>query len=172
MKELKPLDHRILSELMKNAKRSDREIAKELGVSQATVSRRRTFLERELIDGYTAVPKWDKLGFEILAITLVKTKQALGIEENYTTARNRGTKWLMKQPNVIMSGGCRGMSVDGFMFSVHKNYSRFDNFMAKHKRELGDTFTDVQTIIINLGGNQILKPFHLKYLAELNKKNR
>ncbi len=167
MKELKPLDYKILFELMKNARTSDRKLAKILGVSQATVSRRRAFLEKELIDGYTAIPKWDKLGYEILAITLVRTKQTLGIEEHYRTARNRGRKWLMKQPNVIMSGGCRGMRVDGFMFSVHKNYSTFDSFMAKHKRELGDTFTDVQTVIINLGGSQILKPFHLKYLAEL-----
>ena len=167
MKQLKPLDYKILFELVKNAKRSDREIAKILGVSQATVSRRRAVLEREVIDGYTAIPRWDKLGYEILAITLVKTKQTLAMEEHSKAAINKGTKWLMKQPNVIMSGGCRGMGVNSFMLSVHKNYPDFDSFMAKHKRDLADMFTDVQTVIINLGGSQILKPFHLKYLAEL-----
>ena len=166
MAPLKDIDFKILAELMKNSKMSDRKLAKILGVSQPTVTRRRARIERDLIDGYTAIPKWAKLGYEILAFTFVKTKQALGLKDKYTAAHERGTKWLMNHANVIMSGGCRGMSVNGFMISVHKSYSDFDSFMAKHKRELGDTFTDVQTVLVNLGGNQILKPLHFKYLAE------
>lgn len=166
MAKLKDIDYKILAELMKNSKMSDRKLAKILGVSQPTVTRRRARIERDLIDGYTAVPKWEELGYEILAFTFVKTKQTLGLKEKYKAAHERGTKWLMNHANVIMSGGCRGMSVNGFMISVHKSYSDFDSFMAKHKRELGDTFTDVQTVLVNLGGSQILKPLHFKYLAE------
>ena len=166
MAKLKDIDYKILAELMKNSKMSDRKLAKILGVSQPTVTRRRARIERDLIDGYTAIPKWEKLGYEILAFTFVKTKQTLGLKEKYKAAHERGTKWLMNHANVIMSGGCRGMSVNGFMISVHKSYSDFDSFMAKHKRELGDTFTDVQTVLVNLGGSQILKPLHFKYLAE------
>jgi len=166
MAPLKDIDFKILAELMKNSKMSDRKLAKILGVSQPTVTRRRARIERDLIDGYTAIPKWEKLGYEILAFTFVKTKQTLGLKEKYKAAHERGTKWLMNHANVIMSGGCRGMGVNGFMISVHKSYSDFDSFMAKHKRELGDTFTDVQTVLVNLGGSQILKPLHFKYLAE------
>ncbi|MDH5448453.1 MAG: Lrp/AsnC family transcriptional regulator [Candidatus Bathyarchaeota archaeon] len=166
MYKLKDIDYKILRELLNNSKTSDRQVAKKIGISQPTVTRRRARLERELIDGYTAIPKWEKLGYEILAITLVKTKEALGLKDSYKNAHEKGIKWLMKQPNVLMSGGCRGMGVSGFMISVHKSYSDYDSFMSKHKRELGDTFTDVQTVLVNLGGNQILKPFHLKYLAE------
>ena len=166
MAPLKDIDFKILAELMKNSKMSDRKVAKILGVSQPTVTRRRARIERDLIDGYTAIPKWEKLGYEILAFTFVKTKQTLGLKEKYKAAHERGTKWLMNHANVIMSGGCRGMNVNGFMISLHKSYSDFDSFMAKHKRELGDTFTDVQTVLVNLGGSQILKPLHFKYLAE------
>ena len=166
MAPLKDIDFKILAELMKNSKMSDRKLAKILGVSQPTVTRRRARIERDLIDGYTAIPKWEKLGYEILAFTFVKTKQTLGLKEKYKAAHERGTKWLMNHANVIMSGGCRGMNVNGFMISLHKSYSDFDSFMAKHKRELGDTFTDVQTVLVNLGGSQILKPLHFKYLAE------
>ena len=63
-------------------------------------------------------------------------------------------------------GGCRGMGVSALMMSVHKSYSDFDKFMSEHKRELGDMFTDIQTAIVNLGGSEILKPLHLKYLAD------
>jgi DNA-binding Lrp family transcriptional regulator len=166
VKKLKPLDYKILFELMKNAKRSDRQLAKLLRVSQPTVSRRRAFIERELIDGYTAVPKWKKLGYEILAITLIKTKSGLASKEKYAAVRKRGLEWLMKQPNIIMSGGCRGMGVSAFMISVHKSYSDYDEFMYRYRLELADTVDDLQTVIVNLAGRELLKPLHLKYLAE------
>jgi len=91
MMKLKPSDKKILFELMKNARRSDRKLAKILGVSQPTVSRRRVFLERELIDGYTAIPKWKKIGYEILAITLIK---AVGIfaSKEYQDIRKQGLR--------------------------------------------------------------------------------
>jgi DNA-binding Lrp family transcriptional regulator len=166
VRKLKPLDYKLLFELMKNAKRSDRQLAKLLRVSQPTVSRRRAFIEKELIDGYTAVPKWKKLGYEILAITLIKTKSGLASKEKYAAVRKRGLEWLMKQPNIIMSGGCRGMGVSAFMISVHKNYSDYDEFMYKYRLELADTVDDLQTVIVNLAGRELLKPLHLKYLAE------
>ena len=166
MRKLRELDYKLLSELMKNAKRSDRQIAKVLKSSQPTITRTRAFLEKELIDGYTIIPKWEKIGYAILAITFFKTKQALGIEEKYEAAHKKATKWLMQHPNVIMGGGCRGMGMDGFLMSVHKSYSDFDEFMFNHKRELGELVDDIQTVIVNLGGSAILKPLHFKYLAK------
>jgi len=166
VKKMKPLDRKLLFELMKNAKRSDRQLAKLLGVSQPTVSRRRAFVEKELIDGYTTVPKWEKLGYEILAITLVKSKSTLASKEQYVAVRKRGLEWLMKQPNIIMSGGCRGMGVNAFMLSVHKSYSDYDEFMYRYRLELADTVDDLQTVLVNLAGRELLKPLHLKYLAE------
>ena len=166
MAKLKDIDYKILAELMKNSKMSDRKLAKILGVSQPTVTRRRARIERDLIDGYTAIPKWEKLGYEILAFTFVKTVQTLGSKEKFEAAHKKGKEWFMKQPNVLMGAGCRGMGTNGIIISVHKNYSDLDNFLTKHKRELGDMCTDIQTVLVNLGGNQILKPLHFKYLAE------
>ena len=69
---------KLLAELMKNSKTSDRELATKLGVSQPTVSRIRAKLEREgYIKEYTLVPDFHKLGFEIMAVTLVKLKREL-----------------------------------------------------------------------------------------------
>jgi len=169
MKKLKPMDYEILYELMKNARRSDRQLAKILHTSQPTVTRKRTFLEKELIDGYTTIPRWEDLGYEIFAITLVKSKSVLGSKEKYETVRKTGMDWLMKQPNIIMGGGCRGSGVNSFMISLHKNYSDYDEFMHNYRLELGDTSDDVQTVLINLNGRELLKPLHLKYLAEAKK---
>ena len=166
MKKLTSLDFKLLFELMKGAKTSDRKIAKALGVSQPTVTRRRKLVEEELVDGYTVVPKWRKLGYEMLAITFVKSKPILGLKSNYKLAHEKGSKWLMEHPNIIMGGGCRGMGMDGFMISVHKSYSDFNRFLFEHKRYLGDQVEDVQTFLVDLGGQELLKPLHLKYLAE------
>jgi DNA-binding Lrp family transcriptional regulator len=165
MKELKPLDYELLFELMKNSRRSDRTLAKVLKTSQPTVTRRRARLEKDVIDGYTAIPKWDKLGYEILAITLVKSPLKLGSEKMMTDAVEKSTKWLEKQPNVIFGAECRGMGITGIMFSLHKNYAAFDEFLRSHRQQLGHVLEEVDTIIVNLTGKGVYRPLHLRYLA-------
>lgn len=167
MKKLRLMDYEILYELMKNARRSDRQLARILNTSQPTITRKRILLEKELIDGYTAIPKWEKLGYQIFAVTLVKSKSALGSKERYETVRKRGLNWLMNQPSIIMGGGCRGSGVNSFMISVHKNYADYDEFMHNYRLELGDTADDVQTILVNLHGRELLKPLRFRYLAEV-----
>lgn len=57
MKELKPIDYKLLFELMKDSHRSDRQLAKALGVSQPTVTRRRAMLEKNYIEGIHNYPQ-------------------------------------------------------------------------------------------------------------------
>jgi DNA-binding Lrp family transcriptional regulator len=165
MKGQSRLDLRLLWELVRNSRRSDRELAKVLGTSQPTVTRRRVFLERELIDGYTAIPKWEKLGYEIFAVTLVKIRAVIGSKAEYDVTRRKALEWLMSQKNIIMAGACRGMGVDSFMISMHKSYMDYDEFMRNHRFELGDFVEDVQSVLVNLGGKEVVKPLSLKYLA-------
>jgi len=169
MRKLKPEDYRILFELMKNARISDRKLAKLLGTSQPTVSRKRAFLEKELLEGYTAVPKWEKLGYEIFALTFFKIKSVVATKERYSAVRKKGLDWLMSQPNVIMAGSCRGMGMDAFTLSLHQSYSDYDEWCRKLRLELGDLIDDFQSVLVNLLGTELLKPLHFKYLAEANK---
>ena len=166
MTKLKDIDFEILFELMKNSKISDRELAKIVGVSQPTVSRRRARLEGEVIDSYTAIPKWYKLGYEILAVTLVKSPLKFASNEKRKNARDKAMGWLAKQPNIIMGSGCRGMGMTGIMISLHKTYSELDDFLTNHRHHLGDLLEDVQTIIVNLSGKAFYRPLNFKYLAE------
>jgi len=164
MKELKSLDYKILWELVKNSRRSDRTLARVLKSSQPTVTRKRTRLEKDFLDGYTAIPKWEKIGYEILAITLIK---AVGIfsSKEYPDIQKQGLEWLAKQPNVIMGGACEGMGMNAFIISLHKNFSDHSKFMLKLRLEMGNFIDEVQTILVDLRATQRLKPFHLKYLA-------
>jgi DNA-binding Lrp family transcriptional regulator len=165
MKELKSLDYKILWELIKNSRRSDRTLARVLKSSQPTVTRRRAGLEKDFLDGYTAIPKWEKIGYEILAITLIK---AVGIfsSKEYPDIQKQGLEWLAKQPNVIMGGACEGMGMNAFIISLHKNFSDHSKFMLKLRLEMGDFIDEVQTILVDLRATHRLKPFYLKHLAE------
>src|SRR3989337_4373880 len=66
----------LLQELVKNSKRSDRDLAKIVGVSQPTLTRMRKRVERDsYILDYTAIPNMTKLGFEITAFTFFDIDQ-------------------------------------------------------------------------------------------------
>lgn len=166
MKELKSLDYRLLAELIRNSRRSDRELAKVLNISQPTVTRRRALIEKELIDGYTTIPRWEKLGYELFAITFMKIKTSIASKEKYSETRKKGLEWVTKQPCIIMSGACRGMGVDSFMISIHKSYKDYDDFLRNNRLELGEYIEDVRSILVNLGGKEILKPLGFMHVFE------
>jgi DNA-binding Lrp family transcriptional regulator len=71
---LKPMDFQIMWELIKDSRKSDMQLAKIIGVSQPTVTRKRTNLEKGFIEGYAAIPNFDKIGFKIVAFTFVKSR--------------------------------------------------------------------------------------------------
>jgi DNA-binding Lrp family transcriptional regulator len=165
MRKPTPLDLRILSELMKNARVSDRQLAKMLDISQPTVSRKRAFLEKELIDGYTVIPKWDKLGYELLAITLIKTKPLYSQKEYSAAVNKRGFEWLRNQHNVIMGGAIQGMGFHAHLITLHKRYTDYNEFLNKLRLDMGDIIDDIQSLLVDLIAKDI-KTLHLKYLAE------
>ncbi|MFZ0965605.1 MAG: Lrp/AsnC family transcriptional regulator, partial [Candidatus Bathyarchaeia archaeon] len=60
---MKKVELNLISELMKNSRQSDRNLAKVIGVSQPTVTRIRNKLEKEgYIREYTMIPDFSKLG--------------------------------------------------------------------------------------------------------------
>lgn len=90
---MKEAELKLISELMKNSRQSDRELAKAIGVSQPTVTRMRTRLEKEgIIKEYTAIPNFARLGYQIMAVTLAKLEApatAEVVERTMEIARER-----------------------------------------------------------------------------------
>jgi DNA-binding Lrp family transcriptional regulator len=166
MKDLKSIDYKILFELMKDSKRSDRQLARVLHVSQPTITRRRTMLEKELIDGYTAIPKWEKLGYELFVFTFVNTEIVYEPKEKSEAATKKVREWMMRHPNVIVAGKGSGMGSNGFFLSIHKNYSDYEKFISEHDNALGEFTRETRHFIVSIEGLNMIKPFHLKYLAE------
>jgi DNA-binding Lrp family transcriptional regulator len=152
----------LLLELLKDSKRSDRELAKVLDVSQPTVSRMRSRLVKEgVIKEFTVIPDFTKMGYEIMAITCVKINEKMIME-----IEKKAEEYMKTQPNIIFAGGgAQGMGKNGLMISLHDSYSDFSNFLTNHMIYWGDNIDDHFSILVSLR-ERIVKPFSLKYLAE------
>ena len=150
----------LLLELLKDSKRSDREIAKVLGVSQPTVSRMRWRLEEEgWIKDFTVIPDFVKMGYEIMAIVFFKLRVTEASVE-------KAIKVTMARPNIIFASEAEGMEKNGVIISLHKSYTDFSNFLSDLKLEGGDDLQDFDALLISLKEKPV-KPLSLKYLAEL-----
>ncbi len=166
MKELKPLDYQLLFELMKDSHRSDRQLAKALGISQPTVTRRRAMLEDNTIEGYTVIPKFGQIGFEIAAFTFLKTKLNHLKGQEKQEAFNKLKEWYAKQSNVIGVLDGQGMGWDAICISLHENFTKYSEFRRTQETELSDIITETQSFQADLKPGVTIKPFHLKYLAK------
>jgi DNA-binding Lrp family transcriptional regulator len=155
---MKKRREKLLFELLKDSKRSDREIAKVLGVSQPTVSRMRQRLVKEgMIREFTVIPDFVKMGYEIMAISSVKTRNPLTVE--FVEERKN---WMMRFPNIIFLANAEGRGKNGVMISIHKNYTEYSRFVME---QLPHWAKDYDTMLISLKGI-IAKPLSLRYLAE------
>lgn len=156
---MKKIMMRLLSELLKDSKKSDREIAKILGVSQPTVSRLRSTLVKEgFIQEFTVIPALEKIGFEILAISCVKLKVTEEMVE-------RGKEWMNRYPNIIFAAAAQGFGKTGVMISLHKNYADYAKFIAENRQHWGEFMEDYDTMLVSLRG-LVVKPLSLSYLAK------
>ena len=151
---------KLLLEFMKDSKRSDREIAKVIGVSQPTITRMRQRLVKEgAIREFTIIPDFVKMGFEIMAISCFKSKVT---EESVEKA----IKVTMAKPNIIFASSSHGIGKNGVIISLHKNYTDFSKFLRDLRSEGGNDLQDYDTLLISLK-EKAVKPLSLKYLAEL-----
>ena len=87
--ELDDLDIEILRSLNDNARKSFRDIAKELQVSLTTVSNRVKAMEREgVIQGYIPVIESTKLGYDIMVVIGVKVVHGRIVETERDLAKD------------------------------------------------------------------------------------
>jgi DNA-binding Lrp family transcriptional regulator len=128
---------------MKDSRRSDRELAKAIGVSQPTVSRTIKKLQKEgIIKEYTMIPDFRKLGFEILAITFLavdKEPDSRQFERTLTTFQD-----------VLMVERGLGLKYSHVVVSLHTGYSSYVEFERRLKENDSWTVTDSASFLVNL----------------------
>lgn len=163
----KSIDLKILSELMKDAKISDRMLAKKIGVSQPTVTRRRARLERErVIKEYTFIPDFPKLGYRIMAITLFKYGTDVDLEK-MREARERGKQAAKEGPlEMVMAERGIGADYDGVTISFHQTYGDFTKFRERAKQMLPTKAYKIDSFLVNLDDDIHYRPLTFSTLAD------
>jgi len=151
---------RLLFELVKNSKRSDRDLAKILDISQPTVTRLRKTLEKEAIDQYTVIPDLSYLGFDMVAFTFARSKELVH------PLWEEGKKWAAPQPNVVFVSTGQGIDADALMVSVHKDYADFAKFYQLFRRDWSKQLQDFKIFLISIKGSVIIKHFSFNYLID------
>jgi DNA-binding Lrp family transcriptional regulator len=148
---MKDVDLRLVSELMKNSRRSDRELARALGVSQPTVSRTKARLEKEgYISEYTMIPNFNKLGYHLFALTFFSWKQGVSKNEMEEAIKFAQEKAPSVLSNVVLIERGIGLNYDSFMGSFHKDYSSYTKLISEIKKNPYLNSAKMESFIVNL----------------------
>jgi len=153
---------RLLYELIKGSRRSDRELAKALKISQPTVTRKRTRLEAErYVHEYTIVPDIAKMGFEIVAFTF------LAFTEAKSELSEKAREWGKKQPNIVYASDGEGLGMNSVIVSVHRNYASFSKLITALRQDWQPNLKDVQSFIFSTNRPELtIKSFSFRYLEQ------
>ena len=156
---------RLLLEYLKDSNRSDKQVAKVLGISQSTVSMMKNrLLEKGLVRHFSAIPDFAKMGYEIMAFSFVKFNM-----EQVTEIEEKTKEWSQSHPEIIFSSRAEGMGIDAVTVSLHKNYAEYTKFLLENKNKWRKFMAEVHYILVDLGG-AVAKPLSFKYLAEKKEK--
>ncbi len=147
---------KLLYELIKNSRRSDRDLAKVLGFSQPTITRTRRKLEDEkYVLQYTTIPDLTKIGFEIAAFTFTQ-RPPQGTDAFY--------KQLNNNPRVVFISDGNGLGGKNVVIvTLHKNYSDYANFISDIRKT--NSIQSTSSFIAPLG--VIVKHFSLSSLEKV-----
>jgi DNA-binding Lrp family transcriptional regulator len=133
---LRELKFKIFSELMKNSRTSDRELAKKVGCSPPTVTRIRQKLEQDgVIKEYTIIPDFGKLGFGLMALTFSRFTSTLNEKKRREVKKyyrdkteEERAKGKSASQKIVMQEQGKGLGYSGVTISFHENYESFVEF--------------------------------------------
>lgn len=117
-------------ELMRNAKKSDRDIAKKLKISQPTVTRIRRKLEKNIIKSYTALPVLPEIGIELISFNFGKCDNP---KKDIRTCLERMSK---ANPRILFAASGEGIGKTCLIIALHKNYRDYVSFLTNIRAQV------------------------------------
>jgi DNA-binding Lrp family transcriptional regulator len=153
---------RLLFALIKGARKSDRELAKVLKISQPTVTRKRASLEKEgYIKEYTVIPNLVKMGYDFIAVTF------LSFAADRFELRDKTIEWTKNRPCIILVVNGEGMGMNSMMVSAHMNYASYSKLMSELRHDWQPNLKSTETFIISLARPELMmKPLSFRYLED------
>lgn len=169
MKKLTEIDYQIISELIKNSRISDRKLAKTVGVSQPTVTRKRAGFEKEGLLDYTAIPDFEKLGFEIIVFCFYSWTPEANKEliKNREEILKKLSTFLSRHPNIIFTSNGLGFGMERMMISLHKSYADYVKLTNDVQEEWGMYLDKSSSFIVSLRNDVVGRQLTFKHLGTL-----
>jgi DNA-binding Lrp family transcriptional regulator len=163
---MKDIELRLVIELLKNSHRSDRELAKAIGISQPTVSRTKERLEKQgMIKEYTIIPDYVQLGFSLMSITFTKMKGSLS-EETIEDLKKGARKSLSEHPTAFILGNLgMGLNADYVAIAFHRDYNEYSEFMKTIREFPSVNIDETRSFIINLLDKNQFQPLSFSLMA-------
>jgi DNA-binding Lrp family transcriptional regulator len=164
---LKEVELKLVSELMKNSRKSDRQLARAIGTSQPTVTRIRSRLEKEgYIKEYTMIPDFGKLGYHLLGLTFVKLKKMLDPVEIEKARQITRESIVENRFGIVMLERGLGLRYDGVIMAFYKDYSDY----SEHKKALKEysflELGDIEGFLISMDDIVHYRPLTFAGLAK------
>ena len=162
---LRDVELRLISELMKNSRRSDRELARIMGVSQSTVTRARIRLEKTgVIREYTMIPDFCALGYNIMGATRFELR---GKPIDERTKETRQTVIDAEDSPRVNLMAVEGLSGDkNRMFvNFYESYSGYDEAMKLLKQVRVVNFDRIDTFLVDLNSKRNYRILSMSAIA-------
>jgi DNA-binding Lrp family transcriptional regulator len=157
----------VIAELMKNSRINNGKLAKAVGVTPNTVTRIIKTLERKgLVQEYTMIPNFGKIGYTILAMTFVKLKRSLS-DQDIEQAKKliRETAKVMPLEVIMLERGM-GMDFDGVIISYHTSLSSHMRFLDLLKGTGYINVEKLEAFRVNLQDHVRFIPLSFSLLAQ------
>ena len=163
---MKDVELKLVIELLKNSKRSDRELARAVGVSQPTLSRTREKLEKQnIIKEYTIIPDYSQLGFTLMSMTFTKMKEGLS-KETFDDLTKRARNVMSKHPSALILGNTgMGCNADYVAIAFHRDYSEYSEFMKDIRGFPNVNIDETRSFLIDLLNKNQFQPLSFHHLA-------
>jgi DNA-binding Lrp family transcriptional regulator len=153
---------------MRNSRRSDRELAKAMGISQPTVSRTIARLEKEgVLKEFTVIPDFCKLGYNLVAFTFGNlADESLTPEMIEETRRELKKSFDETAFQVVLNERGMGLSYAGIIVSFHRDYAEYADFKRWMKQLPFINASRLDSFIIDLNDKLHFRYLTFSYLAQ------
>ena len=164
---MKDVELKLISELMKNSRRSDRELARAIGVSQPTVSRQLKRLEKEgFFQECTIIPNVRKLWYNLFALTFTTMKKNLTKQDEEGARQNALEQVGTAPENIVVIERGIGIGHDVVIGSFHEDYSSYTKLIDLLRQNQYLDASRLESFIIDLNDKIHYRPLTLSTLAE------
>ena len=149
MANLTSREKQVLTELLKDCKTSDQEIARRLKTSRPTIFKIRERLEKEgIIKRYMPIIDFEKLNLHLQAVILYRWK-----DYSKTTELENIIKFIKSRPEVILFVKGEGMgSKTDLIISIHEDIKDYERFIRKLKYKWKDNVENVEVFLSSVDG--------------------